>query len=1241
MADVAAATAAAAVPNVQIPAGRGRPLVRNIVRSRSGSREGGEQAPHGAGRDRSGSQERREQEPRVDNGGRRPEDAEEPRGPDEARRGVNLEAVRRQTERVIQDVRDFVTDYEEHRIDNVILEHIRTGAARLTERVDECAARLEEYEELGDLELELHRADRLLKRFVLRVTQRYRPPPPPPNPRDVSPETLDIRRRDVEFYMNQLNNGFMPDVGLGSDAGNAQVRDCYDVNRPHVAKAIENLRVALSTYMIAERYDRDLARDAQEKCEEASLWLTELTFRHRQLQLHLDKNVLHNEITFSAYSPNGEVSIYEFFVRFESWAEGYLSEEAKADQLYHKYLHPDIIQSYDELTPLKEDFRGMKKWLIKKFGSVIPMANGQLKAIQRLGVPKDSDKPGMIQYLRSIHRIISNLQGLEVSKGVPVPKLAAYLGSNIFLTSLLAILPEKIRTEFNKKLVRTGVEDTDDIEGEDYLEIILRIIRMSFKELELDVKTGPATASEPPSTKEDPPSLSQPTGGGGTGAFVANFGFQNMAANSGPPLSGANTTPLGNGRNRALGQNGGGNQQQSHVNRSYQQQNSSSSGNQQQNCGNGGHQQQNCNYSNGNQRQNQQQWDRWSCPIRSHRDHNIMNCTEFWQLTPKKRRFLCKNAGCYTCFDRDKNCVPVCARYGKVPPELVCPECASAAAPGASAPSILFCSNNQHTKRSQQELVESLEAWIPGLDINTLGVDLRVNVASLTAYRSATSAPCPQNKTRKAPACPSRKVFDTITGASRVLDKKTVLNAPSQDAAFYVMQTIRMGDEEVILFFDSGANGNLIEGELAEKLDLDVVSNNSVVIGSLGGGQVWAEYGQYALTLGPDMNGGYHQLELQGIQTITNTIPAVNLEELWDDADQALGGSRILPRRIGGDRVKILLGIKNTMLNPRILLTLPNGLGIYESMFYDIYQSNICFGGPHTVFTEAYRRVGLASSHVQVLLNESFRAYLRTPWTFVADSEDNHGPPCHSARALELVEDHHDGLEIVKGGDLDANKRVENKPTETKEELKQSHSEGKTSFEEHLWGPPNLAKLTSKRSFACTVLIIACMLIPPTNNVPIARSGMPAATVSGSDFTTSNYPLLGWQWQEPTTIYIHPKAQLERDLLLTETWHKKFINSIHCLRPQPLHEVQAPPEADDVVLFDHTNSSPVWLQVQRQGVVAKQQSRPAFEIRHIAPDEWTSTPVWSAAQKPVTVPAGELGPSSKGFQSSCQQRPNS
>ena len=138
----------------------------------------------------------------------------------------------------------------------------------------------------------------------------------------------------------------------------------------------------------------------------------------------------------------------------------------------------------------------------------------------------------------------------------------------------------------------------------------------------------------------------------------------------------------------------------------------------------------------------------------------------------------------------------------------------------------------------------------------------------------------------------------------------------------------------------------------------------------------------------------YHELECQGLSRITSTFPEFDLRPLAKEAAAVLprGRKETYPEYVGGERVKLLLGIKSTALAPVLLHRLPNGLGIYKSALVDAWGSTICYGGTHAVFTEGYSRAGLKANFLQVLLTQQATAYMRSPYVFINTEIDNHGP---------------------------------------------------------------------------------------------------------------------------------------------------------------------------------------------------------------------------------------------------------
>jgi len=60
----------------------------------------------------------------------------------------------------------------------------------------------------------------------------------------------------------------------------------------------------------------------------------------------------------------------------------------------------------------------------------------------------------------------------------------------------------------------------------------------------------------------------------------------------------------------------------------------------------------------------------------------------------------------------------------------------------------------------------------------------------------------------------------------------------------------------------------------------------------------------------------------------------------------------VFPEKVGGSNVHLLLGIKNTSLDPVLMKVLPSGVAVYLSPFKDIYGSRLIFAGPNKSFTK-------------------------------------------------------------------------------------------------------------------------------------------------------------------------------------------------------------------------------------------------------------------------------------------------
>ena len=84
----------------------------------------------------------------------------------------------------------------------------------------------------------------------------------------------------------------------------------------------------------------------------------------------------------------------------------------------------------------------------------------------------------------------------------------------------------------------------------------------------------------------------------------------------------------------------------------------------------------------------------------------------------------------------------------------------------------------------------------------------------------------------------------------------------------------------------------------------------------------------------------------------------------------------ILPKRVGGSRVHLLLGIKNTHLDPVLVKVLSSGIEVYHSPFNDIYGSRMIFAGLHKSFTKNDNAVKIEMSNAVFFVRDQIHQSL-------------------------------------------------------------------------------------------------------------------------------------------------------------------------------------------------------------------------------------------------------------------------
>ena len=207
--------------------------------------------------------------------------------------------------------------------------------------------------------------------------------------------------------------------------------------------------------------------------------------------------------------------------------------------------------------------------------------------------------------------------------------------------------------------------------------------------------------------------------------------------------------------------------------------------------------------------------------------------------------------------------------------------------------------------------------------------------------------------------------FNSQTGGQVTLQPEAVDPEVSENSSF-ILQNLKIGSSECLVFFDTGANSHMIDGNIASKEGLQTISIEQTRLRLIAGGQVESEFGKFRFNLGPGDNDKYHEITAVGMNELSTEFHKYGLEEInLEYLKYASDGEKehILPKTVGGSKVHLLLGIKNTKIQPVLIKVLPSGVGVYLSPFEDVEGSRIIYAGPSKCFTRIDNEQNQESNH--------------------------------------------------------------------------------------------------------------------------------------------------------------------------------------------------------------------------------------------------------------------------------------
>ena len=741
---------------------------------------------------------------------------------------------------------------------------------------------------------------------------------------DVSSSTLDIQGRLLKNQMKGLKALLEP--GLDQNIPKCTLEDIYKNRLTAIEIKERELSKSLKDYLRMSSCNIQLGEQIADVIEDAGKYASGVRDIYLKEGYHMKSQSSKLYEALPKFTNPSEMHVFEFLRRYDAVAKDFDIPSEKAELLYSKFLSPSI---QEEIVRYKGDYNAMRKMLLQRYGNLKTITSNLLLQISRDQIPNNTqDVDTQLTYYRKLQFAFQKINKLLSSPDVPVDEVQDYLFSNDFITHILLYLPQEAENDFIRQLQRLD-EDTIRIRGKTAFKVLLSTVNQYYEMFDTSARNKSVTRKS---------SITKPKKEGAKTTKHANAITCNDCS------SGTDTdSDMDGGPSCSI------------------------------------HFQQN-KFKKANTPRPVSSY-KFPCIIVGH-NHSLGECEEFFQISPQQRfehKKQFKFKYCILCLQSSDECkFKSCANTKSIPSMLKCGDCKAVSKNGdKQVYSILYCFSEKHSKPSNTDIIAALEEYVP--KFKEIQYKNAINIAChfqvLKASRTLPIAK-PKTLTRDLDVDQSVPVFNTKSGTQEEPEDTDIIREANDDS-IGIMQLLNIHGRTTLTLFDSGANQNLIDGTLAEDLKIKVHTQEPTAIGVISGGQIWTEYGQYQLALGPTRAGKFFQLLVQGISSVTGTIPNYDLKEVNEEVvnHTDIGEEAILPSYVGGGKIKLLIGLKNAQIEPVCLFTLPSGLGVYRSPFTDIFGSNICFGGPHSSFSQINKQLSSKINHFNAFLLQTFNQY--------------------------------------------------------------------------------------------------------------------------------------------------------------------------------------------------------------------------------------------------------------------------
>ena len=192
-------------------------------------------------------------------------------------------------------------------------------------------------------------------------------------------------------------------------------------------------------------------------------------------------------------------------------------------------------------------------------------------------------------------------------------------------------------------------------------------------------------------------------------------------------------------------------------------------------------------------------------------------------------------------------------------------------------------------------------------------------------------------------------------------DVVTVVEPDVTEPAVYMLQVVPgPKDEKLLVFYDSGCYMAAMSHRAYEVFDTTTVRPGPTKLRAAGDSVVEVEHGdeRFLLPLTADEKiRRYATITALHMNEISSPFPTWPLAEVWHELQAAYavtnGGSCVLPTvedEIGGASVDIMIGAQYSKYFPKLIFSLPSGLGIFEAQFKGSGGHQGVLGGPSALW---------------------------------------------------------------------------------------------------------------------------------------------------------------------------------------------------------------------------------------------------------------------------------------------------